>query len=264
VKQDAKTALAERAKGGTTGKTLAMYLEDPKVKASLQQAAANHLDPDRLARLALSLSRQPQLAECTPLSILGCVMQSAQLGLEPLLGRAYYVPYRNNKTGQREAQFQLGYQGLLDLARRSGEIKMIFAEVVYEADDFTYSLGLNPDLHHIPATGDRGKPIGVYAVAHYKDGGYNFAYLTREDVYRIKARSKAGDSGPWATDELMMWKKTAIKALRPYLPLSVVSQLVVEPTPGQIKSVDFDDATVDLDTGEIIEGEATEEVPASE
>jgi recombination protein RecT len=251
LKQD----LATRAKGGVAkggGKTLADILSNERTQKELERAAANHLDADRLCRLALSLSRQRGLAECTPSSILSCVMQSAQLGLEPVLGRCYYVPYKNKHTGNKEATFQMGYQGLIELARRSGELKMIYAEIVYANDEFEYHLGLQPELTHTPSDGDRGQAIGVYSVAHYKDGGYNFAYLTANDVQKIKTRSQAGDSGPWKTDLEMMWKKTAIKALRPYLPLSV--QAVVETEPGVMRPADYEDIiTVDTETGEVLE-----------
>lgn len=256
---DVKQALATRAKAGVaTGKTLADYLNDNHVKKELERAAANHLDPDRLCRLALSLSRQPQLADCTPQSILSCVMQSAQLGLEPVLGRCYFVPFTNNKRGGvKEAQFILGYQGLIDLARRSGELKMIYAECVYQNDVFRYQLGLSPSLDHVPANGDRGPKVGVYAVARYKDDGFNFVYLTASDVAKTKTRSRAGDSGPWKSDEEAMWRKTAIKALRPVLPLNVWSRAYVETEAGEVKPVDFEDiegeAIVVEETGEIVE-----------
>jgi len=271
VKPDTKTALAERAKGvATTGKTLAGYLEDPKVKQGLQLAAAKHLDPERLMRVALSLARQPQLADCTPTSILSCVMQSAQLGLEPILGRCYYIPF-NAKKGEvweKQAQFILGYQGLIELARRSGQIKMIYAEVVCRNDQFSYELGLNPDLKHVPAPGDRGEKVGVYAVVRYKDDGFNFIYLTKADVEKAKARSasvKSKRQSPWDTDEDAMWKKTAIRALRSVLPLQVEQALQVETEPGQLRPVDFDEAVaVDTETGEIIVDAEAEEVPNAE
>lgn len=259
---DVKTSLQRRAKAGVGAtKTLADYLGDPKVKQSLQLAAAKHLDADRLARVALSVSRQPQLASCTPLSILNCVMQSAQLGLEPVLGRCYYVPYR--VKGTQEAQFILGYQGLIELARRSGQLKMIYAEVVRRNDQFSYELGLHPDLKHVPAPGERGEMVGVYSVAHYKDGGYNFTYLTKHDIDRTRARSASAKSGrsPWDTDEEAMWKKTAIRALRSVLPLQVEQTLQVEAEPGDMKPVDFDEAPTNFDTetGEVFDAEIVEE-----
>ena len=104
------------------------------------------------------------------------MMTAAQLGLEPNtpLGQAYLLPYWNSKANAYECQFQLGYKGLLDLAYRSGEISVIQAHVVYSEDQFSYSFGLKPELKHIPASGERGEPVYVYAIFHTKDGGYGF------------------------------------------------------------------------------------------
>ena len=79
-------------------------------------------------------------------------MVSAQLGLEPgTLGYCYLVPYQNKKTGQLEIQFQLGYKGILELVRRSGQVENIEARVVYEKDKFDFEYGLTPKLVHKPA-----------------------------------------------------------------------------------------------------------------
>ncbi|MED0762673.1 recombinase RecT, partial [Aneurinibacillus thermoaerophilus] len=79
-----------------------------------------------------------------------------------LIGHCYIIPYG------REAQFIIGYKGMIDLARRSGQIEQIYAHAVYEADHFEYELGLHPKLVHKPATGRRGAIQYVYAVAHFK------------------------------------------------------------------------------------------------
>jgi hypothetical protein len=77
---------------------------------------------------------------------------AAALGLDCSgnLGSGYLVPFYNNKIRAMEATFIPGYRGLLDLARRSGEIEDIFAECVYESDEFDYELGATPRLRHVP------------------------------------------------------------------------------------------------------------------
>jgi|LSQX01.2.fsa_nt_gb putative phage-type endonuclease len=116
---------------------------------------------------------------------------------------------------------------------------------------------------HVPAPGERGEMVGVYSVAHYKDGGYNFTYLTKHDIDRTRARSASAKSGrsPWDTDEEAMWKKTAIRALRSVLPLQVEQTLQVEAEPGDMKPVDFDEAPTNFDTetGEVFDAEIVEE-----
>lgn len=185
---------------------------------AIQIALPRHMTEERFTRTVITeVRRNPALLKCDPMSLLASIMLSAQLGLElGPLGHAYLVPYK------REVTFIIGYQGMVDLARRSGQVSSIQAFAVHEGDDFHYQLGLNPDIHHIPASGDSGELTHVYAVAKYKDGGFNFVVLTREDVEKYRARSAAGKngSGPWGTDYEAMALKTAIRRLWRWLPRS--------------------------------------------
>ena len=105
---------------------------------------------------------------------------------------------------------------------------MLYAEVVREGDDFTVEYGLNPILKHIPAIeNEEAKVTHVYAVAHYKDGGYNFVVMTYNQVERLRKRNpmqKGSPAGAWATDWEAMAKAKAIKQLSKYMPLSVDMQ----------------------------------------
>ncbi|WP_202630600.1 recombinase RecT, partial [Deinococcus alpinitundrae] len=83
--------------------------------------------------------KNPMLKECTPESLLGAVMQAAQVGLEPdALGSAYLVPYYNKNKNVKEVQLQIGYKGLIELVRRSGQVTSIVANEVYENDEFDF------------------------------------------------------------------------------------------------------------------------------
>ena len=205
-------------------KTIAGYLK--KLQPELQKALPKHITPERITRIVLTTIRNnPALQECSPGSLLGAVMQSAQLGLEPgLVGHCYFVPFWNNKEKRREVQFIIGYKGMIDLARRSGHIQSIYAYTVHEADKFVYELGLHPKLIHKPATGQRGEMTHVYAVAHFKEGGYQFEVLTKHDVENVRNRSKSKDNGPWITDYEEMAKKTVVRRIWKYLPISIEIQ----------------------------------------
>lgn len=196
-----------------------------KSKAQLAMALPKHLSVDRLIRVAMtSIQRTPDLLKCDPVTLIGAVMQSAQLGLEPdgILGHAYLIPFKNTKKGIYEVQFMPGYKGLIDLARRSGQVVSIGAHVVYENEDFNLAFGTDEILKHTPLPpSTRGNKKGVYAVAKLKDGSVHFEYLWAEEVEAIKKTSKAKDFGPWVTNEEEMWRKTAIRRLAKYLPLSV-------------------------------------------
>lgn len=231
------------------------------MEPGIAKALPSVITPERFTRITLTaLSTNPKLAECTHNSFLGAMMTAAQLGVEPNtpLGQAYLIPYRNH--GKLECQFQLGYKGLIDLAYRSGEVKTIQAHTVYENDDFSYELGLEPKLHHVPAKAERGKPVYFYAVFHTKDGGYGFEVMSYEDVEaHAKRYSKAYSSGPWQTNFEEMAKKTVLKRVLKYAPLKSDFVRAVS-ADGSIRNTISDDmfaepdlVVVDDETGEIME-----------
>jgi recombination protein RecT len=202
-------------------KTMQSYIRS--MEGEIAKALPSVITPERFTRIVLSaLSVNPKLGECTPTSFLGAMMTSAQLGLEvnTPLGQAYVLPYMNH--GKLEAQFQLGYKGLIDLAYRSGEVEVIQAHVVYANDEFECSYGLEPKLVHRPADRDRGDAVKVYAVFKTKSGGFGFEVMSMDDVRRHAAKySKAYNSGfsPWKTNFEEMAKKTVLKRVLKYAPL---------------------------------------------
>lgn len=209
------------AKKAPEQKTMQQYIKS--MEGEIAKALPSVITPERFTRIILSaLSVNPKLGTCTPASFLGAMMTSAQLGLEvnTPLGQAYVLPY-NNK-GVMEAQFQLGYKGLIDLAYRSGEVEVIQAHVVYEHDEFKCEYGLEPKLTHVPADSDRGEPVKVYAVFKTKSGGYGFEVMSMDDVRNHAAKySKAYGSAysPWKTNFEEMAKKTVLKKVLKYAPL---------------------------------------------
>jgi recombination protein RecT len=194
-------------------------------KAQIAMALPKHLNADRIIRVAMtSIQRNPQLLECDPISLVAAIIQSSQLGLEPdgILGHAYLVPFRNTKKNRMEVQFIPGYKGLIDLARRSGQVNRISAHVVYDNEHFVMEYGTKEILEHKPLPpSTRGDRKGVYAVAVLNDGSPHFEWLWNEEIEAVKRQSKAGNFGPWKTHEDEMIRKTAIRRLVKYLPLSV-------------------------------------------
>src|SRR5580700_6950752 len=117
--------------------TLKTMLE--KAKGSFAAVLPKHVTPERLIKIALAAtSRNPLLLQCDAKSIVKSVMAASQLGLEPdgTLGLSYIVPFWNKNINSYEAQFQIGYRGLIDLARRSGNISTIESHVVKKNDTF--------------------------------------------------------------------------------------------------------------------------------
>lgn len=219
----------------TTGKpSMQQYIK--QMETEIKKALPSVLTPERFTRIVLSaLSTNPKLGECTPQSFLGAMMTAAQLGVEPNtpLGQAYLLPYWNSRNSCYECQFQLGYKGLLDLAYRSGDISVVQSQVVYENDEFSYSYGLEPELKHIPAKGDRGDPTHVYAVFRTKSDGYGYEVASIEDIRAHAQRySKSFSNGPWQTNFEEMAKKTVLKRVLKYAPLKseFVRKLVQDET----------------------------------
>jgi recombination protein RecT len=193
-------------------------------KTQIAAALPRHMNPDRMARIVTTEVRKvPALLNCDPISLFGAVIQCSQLGLEPGngLGHAYLLPYG------RQVQLIIGYRGMIDLARRSGQIISLSAHVVRENDTFEFAYGLNETLHHVPAKQARGDVVAAYAVAKLKDGGHQFEVMWRDDIDAIRAQSKASKSGPWVTHYEEMARKTVVRRLFKYLPVSIEIQQAV-------------------------------------
>ena len=193
-------------------------------KQMIAQVLPRHIKADRLIKVMLmAMNRQPALLNCTPASLFQSLMMAGQLGLEPdgVLGSAYLVPYGTQCT------LIPGYRGLIDLARRSGQIKSIEAHLIRKNDKFECAFGLEPTLTHSPVfPGDEeylknDNIIGAYAVAKLVDGGEQFEVMSRAEIDAIRKRSKASGSGPWVTDFGEMARKTVVRRLFKYLPVSI-------------------------------------------
>jgi recombination protein RecT len=197
-------------------------LNDERTLQAFKAAWPNgEVSPQIIATQAFSvIARRPEVLDCEPKSLVATIVEGTLLGLSflPHLKQAAIVPFKDN--GVRKAQLIVEYMGLVKLASNSGVLHYVDAHVVHERDFFDFELGFDPKLSHKPPkTGDRGKPIGVYAVGKLRNGETVFRYLTAEEVLFYKSRSKAAENGPWVTDEPAMWRKTAIRRLVGYLPM---------------------------------------------
>lgn len=205
------------------GATVGDFFEQNK--GALAAVLPKHVSKERLLKLALGAIRNvPQLQECTVTSLFGAAVQCAQLGLEPntVLGHAYMLPFRNRKKQRTDVQVIIGYRGMLDLARRSGQIVSISAHEVCEHDEFEWAYGLEEKLVHVPADGERGPIKYFYAVAHLAGGGHAFEVMTHAQVVAVMRKTQSkGEYGPWKDHFIPMGRKTVIRQLFKYLPVSI-------------------------------------------
>lgn len=203
----------------------------------LGRALPEHMRPERLVRIALTCIRlNPELALCTPQSFLGALFTAAQIGIEPVAGQGYLLPFSNKRKidgewkTKKEAQFVIGYQGLTTLFYRHEKAVMLTWGVVKEKDEFSYEKGTHAYLKHKPAAKDRGVTIGFWVLAEIQGGGKPFEYMSVEECMEhgkkhSKTYSKTDcifyKNSPWATSPDSMCLKTVLKQLTKVLPLSV-------------------------------------------
>jgi len=219
----AAAAPAPRSSLVSTRETLNGLLEARREKFS--EALPEHMPVERLLLLTrLAAERTPKLFQCTQESVITAVMTAAMLGLWPdgTLGSGYLVPYWNTEKRVLECEFQPGYRGLIDLARRAGAITQMDAVAVFRGEPFKVFRGTDPKIVHEPVYDvSRGEAdlVAVYSVAWLVGGGSSFDVMSRQEIDAVRARSSA-KKGPWITDFAEMSRKSVVKRHIKYLPLS--------------------------------------------
>ncbi len=222
----------------TTAGSLTALLNKPQVKEQIAAALPKHLTPERMIRMATTVfSRNTSLQQCGVESIVGCVVQASELGLELSgpLGEAWMVPRWNGHTKAMEATFQVGYRGYFQLAFRSGKVVKNPMRTVYAGDDFAIEYGTTDSIVHRPNLGpERGQAIGYYTCVFLRGGEVDFEFMTVAEIEAHKEKfvqkDKSGKipaSSPWNTNaEAMSWKTTARRVFK-RVPVSVEIQKAV-------------------------------------
>ena len=200
-------------------------------RPTLVQALPAGIAADRFIRIvSTAVQLQPELLECDRRSLFLAMLRAANDGLMPDGREGAFVVFKG-KNG-KIVQWMPMYQGLLKKVRNTGELVSISANVVYERDQFDYELGDQERIVHKPAIGDRGRPIVVYAIAHLKGGGIVREVMSREQVYQVRAVSRAsGQESPWQKWEDEQWRKTALRRLYKRLPSSTEMDRYLNATP---------------------------------
>jgi recombination protein RecT len=192
-----------------------------KYQLQIEQIAPKKgTESNRIIALAAQVfAASPMLQECDLKSMIGAVMQTAMMGLNPTpqWGEVYFVPYG------KQVQMQVGYQGWIKLATKSGILKSLRANCIYEGDPHTTELGSVAKIVHSmgPNYGDPTKVIAAYAIAELRSGGEQFVILNKQMIERLRMKSpmqKQGMKGPWATDYDKMAQAKAIKQLLKMIP----------------------------------------------
>lgn len=275
-------SLRERAAGREVAQRGpdALKAQIRSMESQFQLAMPKGVEAAQLVRDAMTvLSANPKLAECEAKSVLGALMTCAQLGLRPgVLGQAWVIPFKG------KGQLVIGYQGLMSLAHRSGDIASTRAQVVYERDHFDYEYGLDDRLVHKPFRGgDRGPAVAYYCVVKTKAGGVLWDVLERADAeaHRDKfamARTREGKIvGPWVDHFDSMALKTIIMRVLKLAPRSteLVQAMRVDdsvrvdltPTvdPAEVSMVDLDqDEDETIHDAELVDEQTGEMLPVED
>lgn len=158
-----------------------------------------------------AIRNNPKLVECDRASLYSAFHKCAQTGLLPDGREAAIVPFGST------AQFMPMIGGITKLARNSGEIKTINAQIVYKNDAYEHWIDEGGEhFKHVPARGDRGEIMLVYAYCATKDGGIFFEELSLDDIKAIEGMSRQ-KNGPWnGPFRTEMMRKSAIRRLLKY------------------------------------------------
>lgn len=174
-------------------------LENPKVAKGMAAVAGKYLQPEKMLRLCINaVHKTPDLLKCDPKTVLGAMMASAALDLEPntVQQQAFLIPYaRNKKVGDDwvkvyDCQFQIGARGFRTLAYRSPLIKSLEAEAIRKGDHWKHRVGSQAFLEFEKALTDRGDLIGAFSYARLADGLEIACVLPLEEILKIRGRSE--------------------------------------------------------------------------
>ncbi|MGX2968685.1 recombinase RecT [Ursidibacter sp. B-7004-1] len=229
------------------------FFENPNIKKKLEDLLNKNAATFTTSVLQI-VNSNSMLRNADPMTVFNaaCMAATLQLPLQNGLGFAYIVPYKNNKTGKYDAQFQLGYKGLIQLAQRSGQFKRLVAVPVYEkqlvAEDPIN--GFEFDWKQKPESGEQ--PIGYYAYFRLLNDFTAELYMTTHEVnehakrysqtYRTYLQKK--EKGQWASSvwadnfDDMAVKTVMKRLLSKQAPLSVEMQQAVLADQAVVKDVE--------------------------
>jgi len=261
---NAQQALEKRAEnGGKATNSLADQIRS--MEKHYQLAMPKGAEATQLIRDALTALRTTKnLDRCEPASVLGALMTCAQLGLRPgVLGQAWLLPFWDRKLnggkGGHRAQLVIGYQGLVELAYRSGHVASVIARTAYEHDVFEVDYGLADTIVHKPnMDGSRGRPIAYYAIVKYVSGGYAFWVMSDQEMrsYRDNHATAVKDGkvfGPWVDHFEGMAHKTVLRRLAKFMPKSV--ELANAIAADESVRIDLNPNTEAAEAAEFVDGE---------
>ena len=209
-------------------------------------ALPSHIKPEKFQRVVMTVVQlQPDLLNCDRRSLFAACIKCAADGLVPDGREAALVKFGG------QVQYMPMFTGIQKRVRNSGEIASIQAHVIYEHDEFTWSQGIEAGVAHLPKfPGDRGKPIGAYAIAKFKDGSDpQIEVMDVAAIERVRKVSKSSGSGPWVQWWEEMARKTVFRRLSKWLPLDAETDAIMR------RDDEVGTPTVEGAAGPVLDGE---------
>lgn len=180
-----------------TKTSLTAYLTQDAVKNQISSVVGGKNGTRFISSIVSAVQATPALQECSNSSILSAALlgESLNLSPSPQLGQFYLVPYDNRSKGAKEAQFQIGYKGYIQLAIRSGQYKKLNVIAIKQGELIRFD-PLNEEIEvrliEDGYTREETKAIGYYAMFEYTNGFRKAMYWSRE---KMEAHAKKYSPG---------------------------------------------------------------------
>lgn len=213
----------------------------PAIKIALPVGSPT--DPERFAQLCLTVfkkdwndnlesegvsKRDKALIWCSDYSLQRCMVQAAELDLQPgsSLGQCFFIRYGWDCT------FQIGVWGYVALMHRGEQVVDVWADVIYEKDEYVIERGARRTLRHkidpLMPRADRGRVLGAYACVEYSNEHVAWEFVNFEDLEMARSTSKAKNSPAYASWPDEMRKRTALKRLAKYVEKCLAANLAAD------------------------------------
>lgn len=166
---------------------LSVYLQNDAVKKQINQVVGGKNGTRFISSIVSAVQSTPALQECTSPSIVNAALLGEALNLSPSpqLGQFYMVPFDNKKKGCKEAQFQLGYKGYIQLAIRSGYYKKLNVLAIKEGELIRYDpLDEEVEVNLIDddILREEAPTMGYFAMFEYENGFRKTLYWSKKKM----------------------------------------------------------------------------------
>lgn len=169
--------------------SIVTFLSRDNVRQQIDKVVGESVSQQFVTAIVSAVQSNPALKECTNNSILNAALFGETLKLSPLpqFGYYYIIPYENKKAGVKEAQFQMGYKGWIQLASRTGQYRKIVALPIKDGELINYdplTEDIEIELIDDEVLRDNTKTIGYYAMFEYMNGFRKAIYWSKEKMLK--------------------------------------------------------------------------------